>query len=299
MTGNKPGSVHMQRALHFLTVIGIFILIACSGSKTDLYKNDPKFRYGWERLTKTFQKHNLTEDSIKINFEIDPDLDHEESYSINVSHQRINISGADAVGLMYGCLELSDRIDRFKNIPADLTISESPQMRWRGVCLLLMKLGTYNYPVTLQDFPFFYDKNLWIAYLDFLAANKFNYIALWNGHPFAYFVRMKKYPEAQAGIPEGLVDRNNEMLHWLVAESGRRNIKLVFEFYNIHTSVYFQKAHNLPDEISEPSPVLEEYTSYCIENFVREFPETGLYITAGEALDRKYAAYWVNTVPGF
>ena len=129
-----------------------------------------------------------------------------------------------------------------------------------------------------------------------LAKNKYNYIAFWNGHPFHYFTKLDKYPEAQDGMPAGLLERNNKMLRWLVDEAFKRNIKLIFEFYNIHTSVYFQQAHNLPDEISEPTPLLEEYTAYCIEKFVNEFPEVGLYITAGEALDPEYSVQWVNHV---
>ncbi len=160
----------------------------------------------------------------------------------------------------------------------------------------MMKLGTYNFAITPGEFPFFYDKDLWLDYLDFLAENRFNYIAFWNGHPFDYFVKLDKYPEAQKGMPVGLLEKNHEMLSWLCAEALKRNIRFIFQFYNIHTSIYFQKAHNLKDEIAEPTPLLADYTEHCIERFVSEFPEVGLYVTPGEGLDLEHSDRWINEV---
>ena len=148
-----------------------------------------------------------------------------------------------------------------------------------------------------QEFPFFYDKALWTEYLDFLAENRFNYIAFWNGHPFDYFVKLDKYPEAQDGLEPGLLERNHDLLMWLGEEAQKRNIWLMFEFYNIHVSVYFAKAHHLPEHgIDTPTPLLEDYTGYCIERFVSEFPSVGLYVCPGEALQMKYTPDWINNV---
>ena len=132
--------------------------------------------------------------------------------------------------------------------------------------------------------------------MDFLAANRYNYVAFWNGHPFDYFVKLPKYPETEDSLGTKVMRQNHDMLKWLIKEGSKRNIKFFFEFYNINTSVYYQKAHNLPDEISKPTKELADYTSYCIQKFVNEFPEVGLYITAGEALDKKYSVSWVNDV---
>ncbi len=219
-----------------------------------------------------------------------------EGFHISVRDSRIQIVGYDAAGVIYGCLDLAGKIESEKQIPAQYEISEAPEMKLRGVCILLMKLGSYNFPITPKEFPFFYDKQLWLNYLDFLAEHRFNYIALWNGHPFDYFVELEKFPEAQHGMPEGLLKKNYEMLLWLCEQGKKRNIRFMFEFYNIHTSVYFQKAHGLPDEISTPTKFLADYTAYCIEQFVNEFPDVGLYITAGEALDLKFSDDWLNDV---
>src|SRR5271169_3701026 len=168
----------------------------------------------------------------------------------------VRIAGFDDAGAMYGVLDLAKRVRDAGRLPENVDFSDAPAMTLRGTCVFLMKLGTYDYPVTPQEFPFFYDKPLWVQYLDFLAENRFNYIAFWNGHPFDYFVSLDRFPEAQAGMEPGLLQSNHDMLMWIANEAQRRHIWLMFQFYNIHTSVYFQKAHGLPAWNSKPTPLL-------------------------------------------
>ena len=219
-----------------------------------------------------------------------------EGFRLMAVAERVRVSGFDDGGTMYGLLELAKRVRDARRLPESLDFSDAPAMTLRGTCVFLMKLGTYDYPVTPQEFPFFYDKQLWVQYLDFLAENRFNYIAFWNGHPFDYFVRLDRFPEAQTGMEEGLLQRNHDMLMWIANEAQRRHIWLMFQFYNIHTSVYFQKAHGLPALNSKPTPLLTDYTAYAIERFVSEFPGIGLYICPGEALNLEYTDSWITNV---
>jgi hypothetical protein len=219
-----------------------------------------------------------------------------EGFRVTVSGDRGQVQGYDGAGAMYGCLGLARRVRELGRWPEALDDAEAPSLSLRGTCILLMKLGTYDYPITPAEFPFFYDKDLWIEYLDFLAESRFNYVAFWNGHPFDYFVKLDKYPEAQDGMAPGLLERNHDLLIWLGAEAEKRNIYLMFQFYNIHTSVYFQKAHRLPAWNPKPTRLLTGYTGYCIERFVSEFPGVGLYVCPGEALQLQYTADWINNV---
>jgi hypothetical protein len=265
---------------------------------------DPRIEWGFSRLVESLERAGYKVGpgkGVRLIIRVDGrDLPESsarsEGYKISVKKGRITVTGFDAAGVMYGCLDLAERIQSSGLLPENLEFSDHPAMNLRGTCILLMKLGTYNYPITPEEFPFFYDRKLWLEYLDFLVANRFNYVAFWNGHPFDYFVKLDRYPEAQAGLPEGLLERNHDILLWLCEEGQKRNIRFMFEFYNIHTSVYFQKAHDLPEEIRKPTQLLAEYTSYCIETFVSEFPDVGLYVTAGEALDKEYQAEWLNEV---
>lgn len=265
--------------------------------------DDPRIAWGRSQLRLALTEHGYLGDAVALEIRVDPESTllpanarRAEGFAVSTSANRIAITGFDGAGALYGCLEAAERIRRDGEVSPDWSTSDAPAMTLRGPCLLLMKLGAYNFPVTPGEFPFFYDRELWIQWLDFMAARRFNFLTLWNGHPFAYFVRFDRFSEAQSGIDAAQIETNREMLHWLVGEAGRRNIRLLFEFYNIHTSVYFQQAHGLPDENRTPTPLLRDYTAYAVETFAREFPEIGYYITPGEALAPDHTDTWVNDV---
>jgi len=49
-------------------------------------------------------------------------------------------------------------------------------------------------------------------------------------------------------------------------------------------------------EDGKPTPLLKDYTGYCIERFVSEFPSVGLYICPGESLELEQTPGWINDV---
>ncbi|MDE3067801.1 MAG: hypothetical protein KGJ60_09650, partial [Verrucomicrobiota bacterium] len=112
------------------------------------------------------------------------------------------ILGDDDSGALYGCLELARRIRAADGLPDKLYFHDAPVMRLRGTCVGMQKTRilpgrrVYEYPYMPALFPWFYDKQMWTEYLDFLVGNRFNTLYLWSGHPFASLVRLKKYPEA-------------------------------------------------------------------------------------------------------
>lgn len=286
----------MKKCFLFSTLYIILATIGCE----DFIPVDPGSsdltKFSREMVSSSLHKVGI-EDSITLQFFLDRDLiGNREAFRIHIKDRRINISGGGKAGMLYACMRVKQELEQNHSLPDSLNISDAPAMKWRGVSLQLMKLGKYNFAVTPDEFPFFYDKSLWIKFFDFLLEQRFNYIILWNGHPFDYFVKFDKYPESQAGLNDEQIRENHQMLKWLISESGKRNIKIFFEFYNIHTSVFFQEAHQLPDQISDPTPDLAAYTDYSISRFVREFPQIGLFVTPGEGLERKYSDDWINKV---
>lgn len=285
----------MMMSPYLLLLLTAAVTLAAPSIRVDASSGaDPRLGYAVEKLQAALGVGSRAQVRIAIDKTRAPEV--AEGYRLIVDGRRVSVLGHDAAGAMYGALELARRAKEGAGLPAKLDVSDKPSLSLRGTCILLMKLGTYDYAITPEGFPFFYDKKLWIEYLDFLATNRFNYIAFWNGHPFDYFVKLDKYPEAQNGMDAGLLERNHEMLMWLGKEAERRNIWLMFQFYNIHTSVYFQKAHNLPALNRRPTPLLADYTAYCIERFVKEFPGVGLYICPGEALRLEHTDSWINDV---
>ena len=109
-------------------------------------------------------------------------------------------------GTLYGGLELAERIDREGEIPYEIAFGDAPAYKLRGPVLGLQKTKlepprrTYEYPITPDRFPWFYNKEQWAQYLDMMVRNRCNVLYIWSGHPFASLVKVPEYPEAP--LPE-------------------------------------------------------------------------------------------------
>lgn len=200
-------------------------------------------------------------------------------------------SGGDS-GTLYGCLELAKRIRKAGNLPtSDIEgVKDAPVFSLRGTCIGLQKTyilpgrHVYEYPITPQLFPWFYDKQMWTEYLDFLLDNRVNSLYLWSGHPFASLVRLKDYPYA-VEVPDDVFQKNQEMYHWLTAECDKRGIWLIQMFYNILVSKPFAETNNISTQLHAPTPLTADYTRKSIAAFIKEYPNVSLLVCLGEALE--------------
>jgi hypothetical protein len=203
------------------------------------------------------------------------------------------VVGSDASGVLYGCLELARRASMSKTLPEQIELTDRPAFRIRGTNLFWMKQGDYNFPVVPKEFPWFFDRALMTRYLDELAGNRYNTIFFWNGHPFPYFLKLSKYPEARM-LSDTELEQNMEYLKWFTGEADKRGLWTVFHFYNIHVSPNFAKAHfneGVREENPASTPLLAAYMRYCVSEFVNSYPSVGLMLTAGEALHVKSEEY--------
>ena len=214
-----------------------------------------------------------------------------EGFVIRTVGNTISIDGADGSGALYGCLELAERI-RNGGWPAGIHFEDHPEMALRGACIgvqkpvLLDGRGPYEYPYTPDNFPWFYDKKLWLKYLDSLAGNRMNTLYLWNGHPFASLVRLADYPYALE-MDDATFARNEEMFRFLTAEADRRGIWVIQLFYNIIVSKPFAERNHLKtqDRNRPILPLIADYTRKSIAAFVEKYPNVGLMVTLGEAME--------------
>ena len=204
----------MNRIGHIYLALPIFAAVLMLQQCGRGMPDDPRIARGKEMVELVLSQRELG-DAVKVQYEIDSRMEADpgdlngETYRSVLEGNRLRITGSGPAGILYGSGEAARRIldsrpaetgtESLVGIPG-FDILESPRMHLRGVGLLLMKLGTYNYPITPEEFPFFYDRELWIDYLDFLERNRYNYIAFWNGHPFSYFAHLSDYPEAQEGM---------------------------------------------------------------------------------------------------
>ncbi|MCA9259651.1 MAG: hypothetical protein KDA61_10650, partial [Planctomycetales bacterium] len=213
----------------------------------------------------------------------------DEGYAIIASRESVTVAGQGDSGVLYGCGDLARRIRRTGELPVSLRVIERPSFRVRGTCIGLQKPNKlpgreiYEYPLTDELFPFFYDRAGWIEYLDFLVERRMNLLSLWNGHPFGSLVRLKDYPDAVEVSPEQFA-RNVETYRFITREAEKRGIWVTQMFYNILLPAPLARQHGVSTQLSEPTPLAADYTRKAVAEFVRMYPNVGLHVCLGEAL---------------
>lgn len=215
-----------------------------------------------------------------------------EGFTLKSDGEKVFIIGNDAVGCIYGANRLKEYYMTNGNTKITTPIVEVPQMKMRGTCLGMQKTTylpghkVYEYPYTPENFPWFYDKAMWVRYLDILAADNFNAVYLWNGHPFASLVKLKDYPFAPE-VDDATMKKNQEMFSFITQEASRRGIMVIQMFYNIIVSKPFADHYGIStqDRHRPITPLVSDYTRKSIAAFISEYPNVGLLICLGEAMD--------------
>ncbi|QBE96156.1 hypothetical protein PMF13cell1_01694 [Blautia producta] len=214
----------------------------------------------------------------------------EEGFYIESCPARLTvISGGSETGALYGCMELKERVERMGEMPTEITFGDAPVFKLRGPAVGLQKTKveaprlTYEYPITPERFPWFYDRDMWTKFMDMLLDMRCNVLYIWSGHPFSSLVKVPDYPEALE-VTEEEFQKNRELFGWLTKECDRRGIWVVLKFYNIHIPLPFARAHGLELLQSNISPLVADYTRQSIREFIKSFPHIGLMVCLGEAL---------------
>ncbi|MFT3781368.1 MAG: hypothetical protein QM790_05070 [Nibricoccus sp.] len=212
------------------------------------------------------------------------------------------VIGADDSGVLYGCLELANRVQEAKTLPTDMRFADAPVLKLRGPCIGMQKTyilpgrHVYEYPYTKELFPFFYDKAFWCDYLDYLVNQRMNTLYLWNGHPFASLVKLADYPYALE-VSEAQYEQNVEMFRYIAEEADKRGIWVVQMFYSILLSKPFAEKNGLPTQMNKTHPLAADYTRKSIAEFVKQYPNVGLMVCLGEALqDVPMQSEWLSQV---
>lgn len=214
-----------------------------------------------------------------------------EGFRIENDGKTISVTGHDANGLLYGCRELIDRLEAEGKLNAPELMEDAPEMVLRGTCIGVQKTyylpgrTVYEYPYTPENFPWFYDKELWIKYLDMLVKNRMNSVYLWNGHPFASLVKLDDYPFA-VEVDDETFRKNEEMFSFLTHEASKRGIFVIQMFYNILLSKPFAEHYGMKtqDRNRPITPLVADYTRKSITAFVAKYPNVGLLCCLGEAM---------------
>jgi len=258
----------------------VVVLLACDPKAAG---EDSRLEYARELL----RSANLP---AAVDLKVDPSLGGEEAFAIaNGAGGKILIAGGGPAGVLYGIQQaLTTRV-------AARPVAEKPDFELRGTVLFWMKEGSYDYELTPEEFPWFYDRALLTRYLDYLFEGRFNAIFLWSGFVFPSLVELPQYPEARTLSPEQLRS-NQDQFRWFTGECARRNISVLVHFYNIHLTKALANARHIPLHYSKPDPFAAQFIHYTLLRFLTEFESVGLYVCPGEVLESQYQPQWIRDV---
>ena len=287
------------------TILILFFLAAHSANAQVRYFDEmksPRTSFGLKKLQAVIATYKLSGQPVSIFLlqqsrlqlkkeDVKRDTT-KEGYTIYANATTIRITGNDETGILYGCLDLAERIVAEKKFPGNLIVKDAPEMVLRGQCIGLQKStylpgrNVYEYPYTPETFPWFYNKKLWLQTLDSMVDNRMNSLYLWNGHPFASLVKLKDYPYA-VEVDDATFKKNEEIYRFITTEADKRGIWVIQMFYNIIVSKPFAEHHNIKTQERERhiTPLIADYTKKSIATFVEKYPNVGLMVCLGEAME--------------
>jgi hypothetical protein len=150
----------------------------------------------------------------------------------------ILVTGVDAGGIVYGLLELADRIrsspDPVSSLHLTAPLIETTPNEVRSV--------SRGFCSEVEDKRWYYDRAFWTSYLDTLIAARFNRFALTFGlgydfprgvtgdylhFPYPYLVEVPGYEQVhvEPALQPGERQRNLEALQFIAAETARRGLE--------------------------------------------------------------------------
>lgn len=234
------------------------------------------------------------------------------------------VRGGGPGGVMYGGLELAEqvRLHGWEGVgPAERT----PHFALRGVKFNLpLDARTPSYSdmsdaaqaniATVWDFGF------WREYLDALARHRYNYVSLWNLHPFPSLVRVPEYPDVALDdvrratgpfaehystrtediAPPALLAKTEtvrtmrmaekiEFWRRVMAYAKDRNIDFYVVTWNTYTYGTDGK-YGITDELT--NPVTVDYFRRSVAQLFRTYPLLrGIGVTAGENMGAHNASF--------
>jgi hypothetical protein len=223
--------------------------------------------------------------------------------------------------LLYGALELAEQIET-KTLDDVESILQNPYMQMRGTKFNIpLDARTPSYmdatDLAQHNIPNMWDFDFSQEYIDNLARYRYNYISLWNLHPFPSLVKVPEYPDvALDDVQRSTVEwKENYHLNGTVLDSPEiltnpeiiksisiereiqfwkkvmqyaknRNIDFYIITWNIFTHGTDGK-YGITDDID--NAVTKDYFKQSVKTLFRIYPHLkGIGLTAGENMHKKY-----------
>ena len=172
--------------------------------RLDFDASVPQLAFAAEKIAQalTDKEHQVVQDNSEcvIRMKVQSLGKSAESFSIErKGSDEIVVAGQDAAGAMYGGLEVAELI-RINDLNAIQDSQQSPYMAMRGTKFnipLDVRTPSYTDPcdAAQENIAEMWNFAFWKNYIDSLASHRYNFVSLWNLHPFPSLVKVPEYPD--------------------------------------------------------------------------------------------------------
>jgi len=193
----------------FLMILGVCGTQAAAKELVSVLLSEPlePIRFGAQEIEKALEdrQYRVTNKPIgesRITLGLESGTLEPQCYQIRrAGPARIKIVGGDAIGCMYGGLELAEKI-RLGGDLVDIRESQGkPSILKRGIKFNIpLDARTPSYDDTgdaaQNNYVEMWNFAFWKEFLDDMARYRYNTLTLWNPHPFPSIVKLPDYPDA-------------------------------------------------------------------------------------------------------
>jgi len=202
--------IRHTKAIFHVLISTLMLISACSKkhNTVSIYAESdiPQIQFAVGELRSLLKEKGIvleTSDSISANIVIcvSPNTNNlkAEGFELLVKKGKIQVIGTDAAGAMYGGLELAEQI-KISGMDGVKETIQNPYMELRGTKFNIpLDVRTPSYTdvsdVAQKNIAEMWNFDFWKEYIDNLARYRYNYISLWNLHPFPSMVKVPGYPD--------------------------------------------------------------------------------------------------------
>ncbi len=204
--------------------------------------------------------------------------------------------GGDAVGAMYGGLELAKKLQVY-GTEGTWNFDQNAFLENRGIKLNIAfdkRSRTYQ----SKDMEYVnvmikavWDMKFWEEYLDEMARARYNLLSLWSFHPFTVMMKVPGYENAaledvydyQGLIKRMTIEEKNKFWKDIHALAEARGIKVYWMVWNIYVDGALNK-YGITESVDNAAT--RNYLRKTMTHFLQEFPTvSGFIVHAGEHYD--------------
>lgn len=291
-----------QRITSLLLSSLLTIAVAACGTGNDDIDNStklefdaasPQASYAADKLISAIKENGLESSGFRVTLSLNPNGMKPESFAISPGERSVAISASDGRGLIYGALNVAEKIRNGKQLDQIQQEKGEPSLPFRAIKFNTPWESYRSSSAIDQHTDTVKDVKYWEKFLDMMVENRFNTLTLWNLHPFPYMIRAKNYPEASRFTDEELAEWK-KLYKAIFHMAEVRGIDTYLLNWNILVSESFAKHHGLKKLNYYPyyrgegdtSELIKSYTRESVTQLLQEYPELdGFGFQLGEQMD--------------